>query len=223
MSGTDAAGFIDKWRARWPEWQVAGAFVPEPRRTTVVTWFALLQELADAAWHGTDPTPGLAKLAWWQEELQGWSRGAHRHPLGTCLQRQAAPWEALGRTLNTLPATRELGAAATLEALPGFAGAAAACETALLEGEADAGRVAAEADVLARCLVGERAMLAGQGSEALWLLRQWPRPARASRARRIQAALLHARLRALENRTPTRPLAAWRVLPLAWRAAQGGR
>ncbi|WP_149193332.1 phytoene/squalene synthase family protein [Luteimonas suaedae] len=223
MSATDAAGFIDKWRARWPEWQVAGAFVPEPRRTTAAAWFALLQELGDAAWHGADPTPGLAKLAWWQEELQGWSRGARRHPLATCLQRQPAPWEAFARTLNTLPATRDLGAAATLEALPGFAGAAAACETALLEGEADAGRVPADADALARCLVGERVLLAGQGSEALWLLRQWPRTVRTPRARRIQAALLHARLRALQNGTATRPLPGWRVLPLAWRAARGGR
>ncbi|WP_407351406.1 phytoene/squalene synthase family protein [Luteimonas sp. R10] len=223
MNATDAASFVDKWRARWPEWQVAAAFVPESQRATAVAWFALLQELGDAAWRGADPTPGLAKLAWWREELRGWSRGARRHPLGICLQRQTAPWETLGRTLNALPATRELGAAATLEALTGLASAAAACETALLGGEANADLAAAQADALARCLVGERVLLAGQGSEALWLRRHWPRTPRAPRARRIQAALLHARLRALESETPTRPLPAWRVLPLAWRAARGGR
>lgn len=223
MNATDAAGFVDKWRARWPEWQVASVFVPESRRATAQAWFALLQELGDAAWRGADPTPGLAKLAWWQEELRGWSRGARRHPLGICLQRQAAPWETLGRALNALPATRELDAAATLEALPDLAGAAAACETALLGGEAGADLAAVRADALARCLVGERVLLAGQGSEALWLLRQWPCTRHASRARRIQAALLRARLRVLEDGAPTRPLPAWRVLPLAWRAARGGR
>lgn len=221
MNATDAGGFVDKWRARWPEWQVAGAFVAKSRRSTSAAWFALLQELGDAAWRGTDPTPGLAKLAWWQEELQGWSRGARRHPLGMRLQRQAAPWEGLARTLNTLPATRELGAAATLQALQDFAGAAAACEAVLLDGGPDAGRAAA-ADALALCLTGERVLLAGQGSEALWLLRRWPRPARAPRARRIQAALLHARLRAMRHGMPTRPLPAWRVLPLVWWAARGG-
>src|SRR5690606_20699556 len=63
----DAAGFIDKWRARWPEWEIASVFVPEAQRPLAEAWFSLLQELTDAAWGGADPTPGLAKLAWWQE------------------------------------------------------------------------------------------------------------------------------------------------------------
>ena len=33
MSDHDALqGFLDKWRARWPEWRVAEAFVPTPER-----------------------------------------------------------------------------------------------------------------------------------------------------------------------------------------------
>ncbi|MGJ4731041.1 squalene/phytoene synthase family protein, partial [Luteimonas sp. SDU101] len=98
--------FLGKWRARWPEWELLSVFVPAPQRGTVAAWYALLDELGDAAWAGTDPTPGLAKLAWWQEELLGWQRGARRHPLGQALQRLAAPWDTLGRALASLPQTR---------------------------------------------------------------------------------------------------------------------
>ena len=41
--------FIDKWRARWPEWAVAQVFVPATQRPTALAWASLLQELTDAA------------------------------------------------------------------------------------------------------------------------------------------------------------------------------
>ena len=57
--------FLDKWRTRWPEWAVAQAFVPPAQRDIALAWAALQQELTDAAWGGSDPRPGEAKLAWW--------------------------------------------------------------------------------------------------------------------------------------------------------------
>lgn len=125
--------FLDAWRARWPEWSVAMAFVPAAQRTRVAAWGALQQALTDAAWTGDDPTPGLAKLAWWQEELAGWAKGARRHPLGALLQLQPAPWQVLSRALPRLQATRLRPG----EAAPGdgawreYAAALAACDTAL--------------------------------------------------------------------------------------------
>src|SRR3546814_2770338 len=74
--------FTAKWRTRWPEWSIGVVFLPGAQRETAFAWFALVQELTDAAWSGADATPGLAKLAWWNEELQGWAKGARRHPLG---------------------------------------------------------------------------------------------------------------------------------------------
>ena len=71
-----ASSFVEKWRARWPEWEFGMVFVPVAQRPLAEAWLSLLNELAEAAWGGDDPTPGLAKLAWWQEELGGWSKGA---------------------------------------------------------------------------------------------------------------------------------------------------
>ena len=88
MSDVDALqAFLAKWRARWPEWAVAEVFVPAAQRERAQAWFALRDELGDAAWGGQDPLPGDAKLGWWAEELDGWSRGARRHPLGLALQK----------------------------------------------------------------------------------------------------------------------------------------
>ena len=101
------AGFLDKWHARWPEWNVVEVFVAPAQREVSVAWFALLQELLDAAWAGSDPTPGQAKLAWWAEELHGWSQGRRRHPLGIALQRLSAPWSSLAATLPAMMAIRE--------------------------------------------------------------------------------------------------------------------
>src|SRR5690606_35745561 len=60
---SDADDFTAKWRAQWPEWNIGAVFLPEAQREAAFAWLALLQELTDAAWGGTDATPGLAKLA----------------------------------------------------------------------------------------------------------------------------------------------------------------
>src|SRR5690606_1453218 len=166
MSG-NADEFIAKWQARWPEWGIATAFVPAAQRDTAFAWFALLQELTDAAWGGADPTPGLAKLAWGQEELGGWAKGARRHPLGKPLQSAPAPWLALGRALPDLRALRgdDQGVPAGADAAPpgeAFAAAVADCEAALFGGRADA---AARSAVL-QGLLGERALLRGDPANA---------------------------------------------------------
>src|SRR3546814_3703825 len=93
--------FIAKWRTRWPEWNIGVVFLPDAQRETAFAWFALVQELTDAAWSGADATPGLAKLAWWNEELQGWAKGARRHPLGAVLQPLSAPWTPLAASLRS--------------------------------------------------------------------------------------------------------------------------
>ena len=104
MSETDALqGFLGKWEAQWPEWRVAEAFVPAAQRQRAQAWFALREELAEAAWGGEDSRPGEAKLGWWAEELDGWSRGLRRHPLGLTLQKLPAPW---GNLAACLPALR---------------------------------------------------------------------------------------------------------------------
>ena len=100
------AEFIAKWREHWPEWSVAEAFVPEEQREVASAWFALRHELTEATWAGEDPRPGEAKLAWWREELQGWAKGARRHPLGSVLQRQPVPWILLADSIPALFASR---------------------------------------------------------------------------------------------------------------------
>lgn len=129
--------YIDKWLARWPEWAVAQVFVPQAQRRTLLAWAALQQELTDAAWGGQDARPGAAKLGWWQEELQGWSRGLRRHPLGSVLQGQTGDWQMLANALPALRESRERPADAA-EALAqievvarAFAGIDAALEAAL--------------------------------------------------------------------------------------------
>lgn len=218
----DAASFIDKWRARWPEWEVAVVFVPEAQRALAEAWFSLLQELTDAAWGGADPTPGLAKLAWWQEELGGWAKGARRHPLGKPLQSAPAPWLALGRALPDLRALRgddDGRSPAAVATTPGdaFATAVAECEAALFGGRADA---AAQKAIL-RSLLAERALLraepvpgavaasGGQPGAAVWTARAGSRP------RGVFAALVDARAV-----RPGRPLPPLRALFAAWRGAR---
>jgi hypothetical protein len=206
---------VAKWRTRWPEWALAQAFVPVAQRETVAAWFALVQELTDAAWGGADPTPGLAKLAWWQEELTGWSRGARRHPLGGALQRREAPWALLARSLPSLQASRarpgeELRLAPALV----FPDAVASCEQALFaDGGADAGPGAVA--VVRLSLHGEHRLCHPEtlvpGGATL------PKASGATRPRRIHAGLVASRLD-----RPGEPLPPWRALLVAWRAARGG-
>ena len=63
-TSTALDSFLDKWRTRWPEWQVAEPFIAESQRTLVVAWFALLQEFDDILNIPGDPMPADAKLAW---------------------------------------------------------------------------------------------------------------------------------------------------------------
>lgn len=223
--------FLDKWRARWPEWAVAQVFVPPAQRDTALAWAALVQELTDAAWGGSDARPGEAKLAWWMEELQGWAKGVRRHPLGIALQRLQAPWLALAAALPSLRESRERprdrndADRATRE----FAQAMADVEAALF-GDTDAaagatiqaglhharlahvGDAAAPLDVLARAQEGDAARAWGRE-----LLDHWP-ATRGSRPRRIWAALARQRLR---RGDPALPLPPWTALFTAWRGARG--
>ncbi len=141
MSDHDALqGFLDKWRARWPEWRVAEAFVPMPERERAAAWLSLRDELGQAAWGGEDPRPGDAKLAWWAEELDGWARGRRRHPLGVLLQKVAAPWDTLAACLPALRASRErpAGLDAALFMLEPYAEALAGVSQHLFESQAPA-------------------------------------------------------------------------------------
>lgn len=204
--------FTAKWRARWPEWAIAEVFVPASQREVAVAWFALLQELIDAAWGGDDPTPGIAKLAWWREELRGWSRGRRRHPLGIALQRQAAPWPVLEAALGELQASRDPppGAKPALKSLQSFAAAASKVEEVLFA-SADG------ADAIAACLLSCHPQWMAEAGRNADLLALWPR-GRGSRPRRIATALARGRVR--KGAWPPAALAPWSALWLAWHAAR---
>ncbi len=217
------AAFLDKWRARWPEWRIAEVFVPAPQRGATLAWLALRQELADAAWQGADPRPGAAKLAWWGEELQGWSHGRRRHPLGLALQRVPAPWGVLAAALPALAAGREApmpagdGGEALRAVLAPFTEAAAAVSAAI-DGDAGTGHAALAAGLCAaRVLAGEGAAGATEA-----LLDAWPSRPAGTRADRIFAALARQRLQAPgagaggHGRMPSQ----WRTLWTAWRAGR---
>lgn len=224
MSGGDALrGFLGKWHARWPEWAIGVAFVPEARRDAVAAWLALRDELAEAAWGGGDARPGEAKLAWWGEELRGWAKGARRHPLGFALQPLPADWKGLAANLPALAASRGAGSveAAAAAAMPFAAGAESVARQLFDAGGADA----AQAEALS--LLGERLLReAGAQSDAdvaaaaCDLLATWPRAAAGARPLRVHRAFVQRRLRRLAaNKTPT----AGRIASLfdAWNAARG--
>ncbi|WP_226468085.1 phytoene/squalene synthase family protein [Luteimonas panaciterrae] len=208
--------FIAKWRDRWPEWSVAEVFLPASRRQTAYAWFTLLQEFTDAAWSGEDATPGLAKLAWWGEELRGWAKGARRHPLGATLQRQPVDWIALSGSLRELQAARGIVPPA-LSGLQAFAAAVARIEAILFEGENGQGGAVDRvlADVLA-----EHALSHGATDQARTLVAARLRGREATRPRRIQSALLYERLSQLAADQPLRAARPWRSVWLAWRAAR---
>jgi phytoene/squalene synthetase len=222
----DLDDFLDKWRGRWPEWRIARVFVPDAQHARVEAWFALLQEWTDAAWAGADPTPGFAKLGWWQEELQGWARGGRRHPLGRTLQRQPAPWAALAAALPALQGAREplrsLADPATVAAtLQPMTAALDTCERALFPATADgAGDVFA---LLAAHALWHREDTAEHGHARDWAGRLCTlRPARAAtRPRRIHDALSLGRLQRVARGRETGALPPFAALWQAWRAARG--
>lgn len=231
-AGDDALdSFLDKWRGRWPEWNVAQVFVPASQRETALAWASLQQELTDAAWGGSDARPGEAKLAWWMEELQGWTRGIRRHPLGASLQRLPAPWGRLAAAIPSLQAGRERprDPDEALAVVAPFSEAVVAIEAALF-GVPETGVAVVQATVLHGHLLvaGEAAVpmsllaKAGEGAPArAWgteLLHRWPIVPGASRPRRLWSALARQRLRRGDPALPLPPLAA---LMAAWRGVRG--
>jgi hypothetical protein len=231
--------FLDKWLARWPEWQMAEVFVPPARRAVAVAWFALLQEFEDIMNIAGDPLPADAKLAWWGEELRDWARQRSRHPLGRVLEPQAAPWAALAEALPQLIAARDrpLDARAAFAGLQGFGAAVAAVETVLFAAPASASLTQAiAAQALATRLaeagaaalpmreaeVGESGDASAQARRwAEVLLRHWPQR-QGGRERRVLSALARGRLRRFAKAGEAAPMpSAGALLFAAWRAARG--
>ena len=233
------ASFIDKWRARWPEWRVAEAFVPRAERERALAWFALRQELTDAAWGGADPRPGEAKLGWWVEELQGWAQGRRRHPLGLVLQRLPVPWALLAACLPALLASRAPAADIdeAIAVLEPFAEGVAGIAATLYDSDTPAPATGAIVGLLAERLLLDQAAVplrirarvgataSAQAAASAWageLLQRWPPPHHGARAGRIHAALLRERLHRCAAGAPmSQPLPQWRALATAWRAARG--
>ena len=231
MSEQEAIGsFIDKWRARWPEWAVVEVFVPREQRESTLAWMALLQELTDAAWGGNDPRPGEAKLGWWAEELQGWSRGIRRHPLGRVLQRFPVAWAQLASSLPSLRDSRErpVDMDDAFAQVQVFAEAAAMIEQALFgNGTPEAVGIIAS-NLLQQRLAHHPAdaaplqvlAQAGEGATiAEWTRQLATRSATrgAARPRRLLAALAQARLR---RGQAVQPVPAPQALWTSWRAAR---
>lgn len=207
--------FTGKWRARWPEWRVAEVFVPASQRDRAVAWLALLEELAESAWGGGDAAPGLAKLAWWQEELRGWSRGARRHPLGLALQPTGAPWQALADALPVLRdrALVQGGLESLQRGVAPLAVAAADVEAALFGAPA-------QPDRWALSFAGGHlpAQQLASAAQALGAAR-----GPASRVRRLFDAGVRLRLGAAADAGSGRAVpqpSRWRLLLAMWRAAR---
>ena len=190
----EAASFAGKWRARWPEWGIARVFVPAGQRELAEHWFALLQEWTDAA-TTAEPAPGLAKLAWWQEELRGWAKGARRHPLGARLQKLPLDWTMLAMAL---PALSRHESGFDDAGVQGLARAISDAEQVLFD-EARDGRLAIES-----MLDAALARPAGRHE-----------PRDGTRPRRILAALADAR--AAIGNGPVPPL---RTVRCSWNAAR---
>ncbi|MFT3756603.1 MAG: phytoene/squalene synthase family protein [Pseudoxanthomonas sp.] len=207
MTDTTALdNFIEKWRSRWPEWQLAESFVPVVQREPALAWFALLQEFEDIMNIAGDPLPADAKLAWWGEELRDWSRRRSRHPLGRVLEPHAAPWFELGEKLPLLQALRKAQGDEMLALATELAQTLAVVEQAILGG--------AQPDTLSM----RAALLASRpaGAELAASGRDIPAQSQGSVPRRLWMAI--HRLRA-ESRGSAPSF--WRILWRSWRAARG--
>lgn len=228
--------FLEKWRARWPEWSVAEIFVPAERRERAVAWFALLQEFDDALNIAGDPLPADAKLAWWSEELRGWDQQRSRHPLGRQLEPVRASWTRLAEALPGLPAAREQAADAdaAFATLAAYADAVAAVEAAVLGRPVPAAAIAAQvlagrlSDVGSATVPVDVARQAGQGGHAplrAWsrtLQQRWGSPRQGARERRILAAYAQGRLARFAKAGEPAPLPSQPALLFTgWRAARG--
>ncbi len=194
LPDTEAAAFIGKWRERWPEWGIAQVFLAPGQRELAETWFAMLQEWTDAA-TTEEPAPGLAKLAWWQDELRGWAKGARRHPLGQRLHKHRLDWSALA---DALPALMRREGGFDAAALDRLAAALAEAERGLFEEDRDGHAGIGHA---LRSALGEA-------------LAHLPR-IDGTRPRRLIEALR-------VGRPEGRPLSPWATLRSSWRAARAG-
>lgn len=219
-------GFIDKWLAQWPEWAVAEVFLPAERRELARAWFSLRDELAEAAWGGDDPRPGEAKLGWWAEELDGWWRGARRHPLGLALQPTPAPWTNIAACLPALRASRERphDLDAALFVLEPYAEALAGVAQHLFDAQTPAPSRSVVISLLAERLLRhpDHATPVGDLDARGWadkLLQQWPLPGQGNCAGRLHAALVRGRLQRFAAGKPP-PLPRLSALAKAWRAAR---
>lgn len=187
--------FVAKHWQRFPEWQVASVFVPDSQRDVWFDWLALQNELLLAS-NLVEETPRAAKLAWWAEELRGWSRGLRRHPLGVSLQSASSHWADLAAVLQ---ANLDLGELANACAqvssdLSGY-GVSATDAHALLGAEND--------------LIAERSI-----SSAL------PKSSGLPRIMALQSAILAAR----KGRADVaKPLAPMHALLICWNAARKSR
>ncbi|MDB6163833.1 MAG: hypothetical protein JWL98_1265 [Xanthomonadaceae bacterium] len=230
-------GFTGKWLERWPEWRVAEVFVAPAQRGIAAAWFALRQELLDAAWGGSDPRPGEAKLAWWMDELNGWAQGRRRHPLGAALQRMPAPWARLALATTALASAREPAVdeeAAAIAVAP-FAEAVVAVDGALFD-VPEAASHSAITGLLCEHLIARgdaatplqtRARLgaaAGENTVArAWSQEILQRPRShggGSRAGRILSALERGRVARFADGQPMQPIPWWPALWTAWRSAR---
>ena len=225
--------FMDKWRARWPEWSVAEVFVAPARRDIAVAWFALLQEFDDVLNIAGDPLPADAKLAWWGEELRGWATHRSRHPLGRRLEPMRAEWARLAEALPTLAEARARAVStdAAFGSLSHYGEAVAAVEAGVL-GRAPTSK-AVVAQMLATRLaeVGPSAVpmdvTQGRGdtdSLRAWsasLGERWPSGPGACE-RRLLSAYAQGRLRRFARRGEPAPLPSRAALLFTgWRAARG--
>lgn len=233
-TSTALDSFLDKWRTRWPEWQVAEPFVPEAQRTLVVAWFSLLQEFDDILNTSGDPMPADAKLAWWGEELRSWSAQRSRHPLGRMLEPVRAPWAELAQTLPDLIEARAVPVdpAQAQRALHAYGAAVAAVEAVMFETPAR-GDVATPVvlQTLAQRLheagvaAVPRSLLADDDGNAThrWgqqLLRNWPARVAGPRPRRLYASLARTRQQAWSQGQELKATPV-RTLLRTWWAARG--
>ncbi len=219
--------FVDKWRARWPEWAFVERFVDPAHRDRAVAWFALLQEFDDILNVSSDPTPSDAKLAWWGEELRSWAGQRSRHPLGRVLEPVRAPWAQLAESLPSLIDARERPAdpAQARAQLAGFAEAVAEVEAAVFDVPVKAAAARAVLDQMLAQRVQERGIAAVPAStdEARWqqqLLGGWPGRVAGSRPRRLYSSLARARLQARLKGGEFQPSPAAMLLR-SWWAARG--
>lgn len=221
--------FLDKWRARWPEWAFVERFVDEADRIRAVAWFALLQEFDDMLNASGDTTPQDAKLVWWGEELRSWAGQRSRHPLGRVLEPVRAPWAQLADALPDLIDARGqvADAAQARKVLARYAAAVVAVEAVMFNGKPSSPDAvdAVTTQMLALRVQESGAVAVPQtfDSEQAWdkaLQAAWPSRVAGPRPRRLYSVLARGRLQARVKGGEYQPSPAgllWR----SWWAARG--